>query len=112
MGGKGELKSKICFQTLGFTFLKQKKEEQEQSPIKKQPELFSKSRFYGSSLALRKDLYSLRIIGPLKPGYFEDPTPAIQVQTLPLEGPSNFAHSWPTLRALERSKSYQRFVSG
>ena len=23
----------------------------------------------------------------LKTGYFEDPTPAIQVQTLPLEGP-------------------------
>ena len=30
---------------------------------------------------------SLGTIGPSKPGYFEDPNPAIQVQTLPLEGP-------------------------
>ena len=88
MGGKGELKSKICFQTLGFTFLKQKKEEQEQRPIKKQPEIFSKSRFYGSSLALheKRSLFP-KDHWPLKTGYFEDPTPTIQVQTLPLEGP-------------------------
>ena len=26
----------------------------------------------------------------LETGYFEDPTPAIQVQTLPLEGPRSF----------------------
>ena len=30
-----------------------------------------------------RDPYTLRIIGP----YFEDPTPVIQVQTPPLEGP-------------------------
>ena len=30
---------------------------------------------------------SLRIIGPSKLAFLEDPTPAIQVQTLPLEGP-------------------------
>ena len=28
----------------------------------------------------------------LKTGYFEDPTPAIQVQTLPLEGPRSLGH--------------------
>ena len=28
----------------------------------------------------------------LKTGYFEDPTPAIQVQTLPLEGPRSLRH--------------------
>ena len=33
-----------------------------------------------------RNFTTLRIIGPLKTGYFEDPTPAMQVQTLPLEG--------------------------
>ena len=62
--GRVNWKARSVFKRWAFTFLKLKKEEQEQRPIKKQPELFSKSRFYGSSLALRKDLYSLTIIGP------------------------------------------------
>ena len=38
---------------------------------------------------LLEALYSIvpQESGPLKDGYFEDPTPAIQVQALPLEGP-------------------------
>ena len=32
-------------------------------------------------------LYSPKDHWTLKTGYFEDPTPAMQIQTLPLEGP-------------------------
>ena len=44
---------------------------------------------------------ALRIIGPSKTGYFEDPNPATQVQTLPLEGPRSLGGWW--LKAVELS---------
>jgi len=67
---------------------------------------------------MRKDLYSLRIIGPSKLAILRT-LPLRKTGSNPSIGGSkilrvynNFAHSWPTLQALERSKSYQRFVSG
>ena len=48
----------------------------------------------------------------LKTVYFEDPTPAIQVQTLPLEGPRSLGHMWFNATVLSPTwgshKTFQR----
>ena len=50
-----------------------------------------------SSCMLFLRFYTPKDHWTLKTGYFEDPTPAIQVQTLPLEGPRSLGLTLKTM---------------
>ena len=48
----------------------------------------------------------------LKTGYFEDPTPAIQVQTLPLEGPRSLGQVYIYIYMTDNSSHTTSFPAG